>query len=112
MRKTETGLGIAAGASGIVLGVLSLLFILPYQSDTLIAHNAQTIGPLSIALIIANAVGIVGALLVRKHHNLGSVIMTVVTIAVLVLGFPWQTLPAVLYIMAVVMALVPVKVIR
>lgn len=112
MRKTEIGLGIAAGLSGIVLGVLSLLFILPYQSDTLIPHNVQTIVPISIVLIAANTIGIVGALLVKKHHILGSVFMTIVTIAVLVLGFPWQSLPAVLYIMSVVMALVPVKVMR
>ena len=109
MRKTETGLGIAAGASGIILGLLSLMGVLPYRSGSLVTHDADTVVVIGLVLIAVNVAGIIGALTVRKHHVIGSVVMAAVTVAVLILGFPWQSLPAVIYIMSVVMALVPVK---
>lgn len=109
VKRTEIGLGIAAGAAGIVLGLTSLLGWLPYAAGTPVPHDAQTTGLYSIVLLAANAFGVVAALAVNRRHVLGALGMSAVTAVVLVFGFPWQSLPAVLYIMSVVMALVPEK---
>ncbi len=112
LRKTEIGLGIVAGSLGIVLGLLSFFEVLPYRVDTFIPHNADTTLLVSILMVGANAIGIFGALTVHKHHVLGSAVMGFVTLAVLIIGFPWQSISAVAYIMSIVMALVPVKAIQ
>jgi hypothetical protein len=104
MRKTELTLGLIAGICGLVLAVLSLKGVTHYLPGTL------AVAPYSgYVLLGANVVGIIGALLVLKHHVAGSVAMVLATAAVMVFGFPWQTISAVVYIMAVVLAVVPVK---
>lgn len=106
MRKTEIYLGIIAGLAGIILAVLYMLNVLPYKTAVL---DVQTVFVFGTVLIGANIIGIAGALLINRNHLLGSAVMTAVTIIVVVFGFPWQSLPAVIYIMSVVMAAVPVK---
>ncbi len=103
MRKTEIFLGIFAGFIGIILAVLFMLNILPYKFEV---SDASIFG---IILAGANITGIIGALLVNKNNILGAAVMAAVTITVMIFGFPWQSLPAVIYIMSVVMAVVPVK---
>ena len=110
MRKLEIGLGVAAGLTGIILSVLSLMQVLPYtESDVLLPHDAASVQTYAMVLLAANALGIVGAVIVKWHHLLGSVIMFAVTLVILVFGFPWLCIPAVVYIMSVVLAMVPVK---
>ena len=104
MRKTELTLGMIAGICGLVLAVLSLMGVTQYLPGTLGASEYS-----GYILLGANVLGIIGALSVMKHHVVGSVIMLLATAAVMVFGFPWQSISAVLYIMAVVMAVVPVK---
>lgn len=104
MRKTELVLGLIAGVSGLLLAALSLLEVTKYLDGTLAAAAYS-----SYILFGANVVGIAGALVVRKHHVLGSIAMAIATVAVMVFGFPWQSIPGVIYIMAVVLAMVPVK---
>ena len=104
MRKTEMTLGLIAGITGLVLAVLSLLGVTEYLPGTL-AEAAYS----GYILLGANALGIAGALIVLKHHIAGSVLMLAATITVMVLGFPWQSIPGTVYIMAIVLALVPVK---
>ncbi len=104
MRKTELILGLIAGICGLVMAVLSLFGITHYLSGTL-ASEAYS----GYILLGANVLGIIGALSVTKHHVAGSVIMLVATTAIMMFGFPWQSISAVLYIMAVVLAVVPVK---
>jgi hypothetical protein len=57
----------------------------------------------------ANALGIAGALIVMKHHIAGSVMMLLAATAAMLFGFPWQSISGVTYIMAIVLAVVPVK---
>lgn len=110
MRKLEIGLGVAAGLTGIILSVLSLMQVLPYtDSDVLLPHDSASVKLYAIVLLAANALGTIGAVIVRRHHLLGSVIMFAVTLIVLVFGFPWLCVPAVVYIMSVMLAMVPVK---
>lgn len=109
MRKTEIGFGIIASASGLLLSFLSLYAILPYSAEIMIDYPAHIIRTYSIICMAAHVVGFAGALLVMKNHVLGSIVMAVVMINVLIFGFPWQSIPAVLYIISVVLAMVPVK---
>ncbi len=110
MRKLEIGLGLAAGLTGIILSVLSMMRVLPYTAqDVLLPHDPASVQIYAIVLLAANVLGIVGALLVKRHNLLGSIIMFIVTLVVLVFGFPWLCIPAVVYIMSVVLAMVPVK---
>jgi len=104
MRKTEMTLGLIAGIAGLVLAVLSLLGVTEYLPGTL-AKAAYS----GYILLGANALGLVGALIVLKRHVVGSVLMLVATVTVMVLGFPWQSIPGTIYIMAIVLAMVPVK---
>ena len=107
MRKTEMIFGLCAGAAGILIGVLSLVSLLPWQEAASV--YPETLKAYAVVCIAANALGALGALLVQKHNIPGAVIMAVSMLALLFFGFPWQTLPAVLYIISVVMATVPVK---
>ncbi len=110
MRKTEIGLGIAAGIIGLVLALLSLLSVLPYsEQDVILPHDAASVQTYGIILLAVNALGVAAAITVNKHHVMGSVVMTLCTVAVLVFGFPWQSITAVVYIISVVLAMVPVK---
>lgn len=110
MRKMEIGLGAAAGIAGLLLAALSMTGVLPYSAkDMLLPHDAQNVQAYAIVLAAANALGVAGALLVKRRHVLGSLIMFAVTLTVLFFGFPWQSIPAVVYIMSVVLAMVPVK---
>lgn len=107
MRKTELRLGVGAAAAGLLLAVLSLLRILPYLPDALSASSSVTVS--AVVCAAANIVGLAGAVVVRRHHILGSIIMAVVMVVILCFGFPWQSIPAVVYIMSVVLAVVPVR---
>lgn len=107
MRKTEIGLGIAAGVIGMALGLLSVLGILPYTQE--VQQNTEQLVLFGYLLIGFNALGIIGALMVAKHHIFGSVVMAAVTVLVLIFGFPWQTFSAVVYFTSVVMAVVPAR---
>jgi hypothetical protein len=110
MRKLEIGLGVAAGTTGIILSILSMMQILPYTTeDIFLPHDAANVQTYAIVLLAANAIGVAGAVIVKWHHVLGSVTMFAVTLIVLVFGFPWQSIPAVVYVMSVVLAMVPVK---
>lgn len=110
MRKTEIGLGVAAGITGIVLTLLSMMSVLSYSAkDIVMPHDASSVSIYFIVLLAANTLGVIGAIIIRWHHVLGSVVMMLVTIIVLIFGFPWQSVSAVMYIMSVVLAMVPVK---
>ncbi len=104
MRRTELVLGLLAGATGLLLAVLALLDVLVYLPDTLASEAIS-----GYILVGANAVGIAGALTVRRHHIAGSVAMAAATVTIMVFGFPWQSIPGVIYIISVVLAVVPVK---
>ena len=101
MRKTEFWLGVCAGAAGLLLAVLSLLGILTYLEEAVAAH--------AYVCIAANVVGIFGAVVVRKHNILGAAIMAAAMVTIMCFGFPWQSIPAVMYIISFVMAAVPEK---
>lgn len=107
MRKTEMIFGLCAGVAGILFAVLSLLSLLPW-SEAALAYP-QTLYIYAVVCIAANVLGMLGALLVQKHNIPGALIMAVSMLVVLFLGFPWQSPSAVLYIISVVMATVPVK---
>ena len=110
MRKLEIGLGLAAGFTGIILSVLSMIQALPYSAnDVFLPHDAASVQTFAVVLLAANALGILGAVIVKRHHLLGSVMMFAVTLVLLVFGFPWMCIPAVAYVMSVVLAMVPVK---
>ncbi len=110
MRKTEICLGAAAGITGVLLAVLSMLHLLPYSAkDVFLPHDAASVQAYAIILLTANLFGAAGALTVSRHHVLGSVMMLIAAAAVLFLGFPWQSVPAVVYIISIVLAMVPVK---
>ena len=102
MRRTEMFFGVLAGTIGLLLGVLSLVGILPYAAAAISTH--------AVVGICANAAGIIGAVLVQRHHFAGSGIMAAVMVAIMCFGFPWQSIPAVMYIIAVVLAVVPVRI--
>lgn len=104
MRKTEVTLGACAGAIGLILAVLSAFSLLPY-----LAEYSKGIETGAIVCMAANAVGIIGAFFVFRNNFAGAAIMAVCLIAILFYGFPWQSLPAVMYVISVVMAAVPVK---
>jgi hypothetical protein len=107
MRKTELIFGLCAGITGLLFAVLSLFSLLPWSEAALAYPEALKV--YAVVCIAANALGILGAFLVQKHNIPGAIIMAASMLAVLVFGFPWQTLSAVLYIISVVMATVPVK---
>jgi hypothetical protein len=107
MRKTELWLGVGAGTAGVLLAVLSLFGVLPYSPQALTASSSVTLS--AVVCAAANIIGIAGAVTVQRHHIMASAVMTVVMVVVLFFGFPWQSIPAVVYIMSVVLALVPVK---
>lgn len=110
MRKMEIGLGISAGVVGVVLAVLSMIGILPYTTkDIIMPHDAASVQTYAIILLAANALGIVGAVIVKWQHVVGSVMMLLVAFVVLTFGFPWQSITAVIYIISVVLAMVPVR---
>lgn len=97
--------GVVAGSIGIILAVLFLLDVLPYSQFVEHTHNTTY----AIICIVANAIGLGAGLLVRKRHFLASIIMAAVMVVVVCFGFPWQVIPAVMYIISVVMAVVPEK---
>lgn len=101
MRKTELWFGICGGASGVLIGALSLWGVLPYASemDKLYAYLCMAAGAMSI----------IGALLVPSHHVAGSVIMAAGLVAVTIFGFPWQSVTAVLLIISATLSLAPVR---
>lgn len=107
MRRTEIIFGIVAGFVGCVLGILALLGIMPDVAGRV--NPFGTIQTCGIVCIVANVFGIFGALSIRKHHVMGSIIMTVVLVLILMFGFPWQTIPGVIYIVSIVLSAVPVK---
>lgn len=99
MRKTEFIFGICAGAAGLALGLLSLFSLLPDS-------GSQTYAFICLG---ANVLGILGALIVQKNNVAGALSMAVSMLTLMFFGFPWQSLPAVLYIISFVLAAVPVK---
>lgn len=109
MRKTEVVLGLFAGTSGIALSVLSMLMILPYSAQSIKTLSTEMIFAYGVVCLIANGVGIAGAMVVPKNHVLGSIIMGAAVITVLCFGFPWQSISAVFFIISVVLAVVPVR---
>lgn len=109
MRKTELSFGIIASVAGLLLSFLSMYALLPYSTEIMTDYPAGIIWTYSLVCMAANVVGLAGALLVLKNHVLGSIVMSVVMITILVFGFPWQSISAVLYIISVVLAMVPVK---
>lgn len=109
MRKTEFIFGLCAGAAGLILAALSLFSILPFSQETVRSLSESTLRTYALVCIASNVLGIVGALMVQKYNIAGALIMAAAMIAVMLFGFPWQSLPAVLYIISFVMAAVPVK---
>lgn len=104
MRKTEVFMGIAAGAAGIIIALLSAFKILPF-----LPGDSQGAGTGAYVCLFSNIVGIAGALTVIKNNFAGAALMAACLITILFFGFPWQSLPAVIYAICVVMAAVPVK---
>lgn len=104
MRKTEMILGIAAGAAGGIIALLSAFNILPFLPE----HSRGAVYWAGICLC-ANAVGTAGAFIVPKNNIAGAGLMAACLIMILIFGFPWQSLPAVVYVISVVMAVVPEK---
>ena len=105
MRKTEMVYGLFAGTLGIALGVLFLLDLLPHSQIVPYTHNPT----FAIICIVANAVGMFGALVVTRRNMIGAFIMAGAMIAVMVFGFPWQSISAVPMTISVVLAMAPVK---
>lgn len=105
MRKTEMVYGLFAGTLGIVLGVLFLLDLLPHSQIVPYVHKPA----FAIICIVANVVGMVGALVVTRRNMIGAFIMAGAMIAVMVFGFPWQSISAVPLTISVVLAMAPVK---
>lgn len=105
MRRTEMTIGISAGAAGIILGLLFLFDILPQSPLTEDPHNTTY----AVICIAANVGGLIGGLVVRKRHFLGSAFMAAAMLIIMFFGFPWQMIPAVAYIVSVVLAVVPEK---
>ena len=105
MRKTEMVYGLFAGLIGIALGVLFLLDVLPHSQIVPYVHKPT----FAIICIVANCVAIVGAIVVTKRNMIGAFIMAGAMIAVMVFGFPWQSIAAVPLTISVVLAMAPVK---
>ncbi len=101
MRKTELWFGLCGGIVGVAVAALTYFEVLPYagQPDKLAA----------VICAVGGVVGIFGALLVPKHHVMGSVIMAIALITVTYFGFPWQSVSAVLLIISATLALAPVR---
>ncbi len=104
MRKTEMTIGICAGAVGIVLGLLLLFDLFPVSP--LVSGNLHR-DVYAYICIAANVVGLVGAIMLRKRHLLGSGLMAAALIAIVFFGFPWQMISVTAYIVSVVLAVVP-----
>ncbi len=104
MRKTEFMFGLIAGAAGLALALLALFSILPPPPG--FNNGGQTYAFICLA---ANALGILGALFVQKYNIFGASCMAISMLTLMFFGFPWQSLPAVLYIISFVLAVVPVK---
>ena len=105
MRKTEMVYGLFAGVFGIALGGLFFLDLLPHSQIVPYTHNPTY----AIICIVANVVGIVGAIVVTRRNMIGAFIMAGAMIAVMVFGFPWQSISAVPMTISVVLAMAPVK---
>ena len=105
MRKTEMVYGLFAGTLGIALGVLFLLDLLPLSQIVPYTHNPTY----AIICIVANVVGMAGALVVTRHNMIGAFIMAGAMLTVMVFGFPWQSISAVPMTISVVLAMAPVK---
>jgi hypothetical protein len=101
VRKTELWFGIIGGAVGILVAALTLAEVLPYaqQQDKLYA----------LICMGAGAAGITGALFVPRHHVAGSVIMAIGLVVIIIFGFPWQSVSAVLMIISATLSLAPVR---
>ena len=108
MRKTEAWIGLCAGIIGISIAVLSLFSLLPYSAQ-IFKSDAGILQAYAYICIAANAAGFIGALLVLKNNIAGAAIMAASMIAIMFFGFPWQSISAMLYIISLVMATVPVK---
>jgi hypothetical protein len=105
MRKTEMVYGLFAGVLGIALGVLFLLDLLPHSQIVPYVHRPTY----AIICIAANVVAIAGAIVVTKRNMIGAFIMAGAMIAVMLFGFPWQSIAAVPLTISVVLAMAPVK---
>lgn len=105
MRKTEMVYGLFAATLGIALGVLFLLDLLPHSQIVPYVHKPIY----AIICIVANMVAIAGAIVVTKRNMIGAFIMAGAMIAVMVFGFPWQSISAVPLTISVVLAMAPVK---
>ena len=92
-----------------MLAVLALLGILPFSAQTMATHSMDKLAAFAVVCMAANALGILGAVMVRTHNILGAIVMAAVMVIILCFGFPWQTIPAVIYIISFVMAAVPEK---
>jgi len=101
VRKTELWFGLVGGAAGILIAVLTLAEALPYAQ--------QMDRPFAVICACAGAAGIAGALFVPKHHVVGSVIMAIALIVIIIFGFPWQSVSAVLLIISATLSLAPVR---
>lgn len=101
VRKTELWFGMIGGAAAILIGALTFAEVLPYaqQADKLYA----------LICIGAGAMSIAGALFVPRHHVAGSAIMAIGLVVVIIFGFPWQSVSAVLLIISATLSLAPVR---
>ena len=101
MRKTEMTLGLIASMQ-VVLAVLSLLGVTEYLPGTLAraAYSGYT---------GRECAGRVGALIVLKCHVAGSVLMLVAAVTAWCWGSVAVNPGTVPHIMAIVLAMVPVK---
>ena len=109
-KKTEIFFGVGGSLAGLAVSALSLFSVLPYNTETM-AVSPDTIALYAVICLAANAAGFAGALLVQKSNMLGSVVMSVAMVVVMMFGFPWQSIAAVLYIISVVMAMAPERMI-
>lgn len=105
MRKTEMVYGSLAGVIGIVLGVLFLLDVLPHSRIVPYVHKPIY----AVICIVANMVAIAGAIVVTRRNMIGAFIMAGAMVAVMMFGFPWQSVSAVPLTISVVLAMAPVK---
>ena len=104
MRKTEMMIGIFAGAVGIALGLLLLFNVFPASplADKNVYREAY-----AYVCIAANALGLFGAVMLRKRHFLGSGLMAAALLIIPFFGFPWQMISVTAYLVSVVLAVVP-----
>ena len=106
MKKTETLFGVCAGIAGLILAVLSLFLLLPYASET-VSIDESAVKLYAVFCLAANIAGLAGALFIKKNNIIGSAIMTAAVIVILLFGFPWQSISAVMFFISIVMALAP-----